>query len=344
MEQCPRIVNPNVTDPWSQQFGLGYAWQINNDYAFSADYVHILGTHEERVLNQNPLIRTICDPTWGGNLADPRCVAGAGTRLMDYAFQQTGLGAGRFAQIYEYSTNNRSFYDGINLQLRKRMSKHFMFQASDVISWSRAWGGFPVASYGGSGLAVTPSQQFASNEFNYTNFDERNRFVFSGVFNLPWGFSANPIFTAASARPYSFLAGFDTNGDGRSVLDRVCQGTNIGTFDINNPADVAAAQAPGCTMIKPNTLRGIPYVDMDLRVDKVFNFGERAQLYLYWEFYDLFNRSNFCNSYEESVGAGTSFNTPQSYCNGPSNGGSVSGFAAAAVPSFRNQFGFRFSF
>ena len=67
------------------------------------------------------------------------------------------------------------------------MSKHFMFQASDVISWSRAWGGFPVASYGGSGLAVTPQQQFAANEFNYTNFDERNRFVASGVFNLPWG-------------------------------------------------------------------------------------------------------------------------------------------------------------
>ena len=61
-----------------------------------------------------------------------------------------------------------------------------MFQVSDVISWSQSWGGFPVASYGGSGLAITPAQQFQPNEFNYTNFDERNRFVASGVFNLPW--------------------------------------------------------------------------------------------------------------------------------------------------------------
>ena len=153
----PRVVNPQVTDPWSQQFGLGYAWQINNEYAFSADYVHILGTHEERVLNQNPLITNVCDPNYGGNPANPRCVNGVDTRLMDYALVQTGGAsqAGRFAQIYDYSTNNRSFYDGINLALRKRMSKRFMFQASDVISWSRAWGGFPVASYGGSGLAVT---------------------------------------------------------------------------------------------------------------------------------------------------------------------------------------------
>ncbi len=333
----PRIVSPTVTDPWSQQFGLGYAWQINNDYAFSADYVHILGTHEERVVNQNPLISSVCDPGFGGNPANPRCVLGVNTRLMDYAFVQTGVGAGRFAQMYDYSTNNRSFYDGINLQLRKRMSKRFMFQASDVISWSRAWGGFPVASYGGSGLAVTPQQQFANNEFNYTNFDERNRFVFSGVFNLPWGFSINPIFTAASARPYSFLAGQDVNGDGRTVLDRVCVGSTLADPIVPLPGN-------GCTMIKPNTLRGIPYVDMDMRIDKSFNLGERAQLYLYWEFYDLFNRSNFCNSYEQSVGAGASFNTPQSYCNGPSNGGTVSGFSAAAVASFSSQFGFRVNF
>jgi hypothetical protein len=278
------------------------------------------------------------------------CPNGISTRLLDPAFVATGVGAGRFAQIYEYSTNNRSIYDGVTFALRKRMSKRFMFQASDVISWSRAWGGFPVASYGGSGLAVTPAQQFQPDEFNYTNFDERNRFVFSGVFNLPAGFSVNPIFTAASARPYSFLAGTDTNGDGRTVLDRVCQGTNIGTFDINSTADVNAAQGitaagqGGCPMIKPNTLRGIPFVDMDLRVDKVFNFGERTQLYLYWEFYNIFNRANFCNSYEQSVGAGASFNTPQSYCSGPSNGGAVSGFSAAAIPAFSNQFGVRFNF
>ena len=53
----PWITSPTITDPWSQQFSIGYAWQINQDYAFSADYIHILGTHEERVLNQNPTIK-----------------------------------------------------------------------------------------------------------------------------------------------------------------------------------------------------------------------------------------------------------------------------------------------
>lgn len=346
----PRITNPKITDPWSQQMSIGYAWQVSPNYAFSVDYHHNLGTHEERVLNMNPTIAKVCDPSFGGDPADPRCVAGTGTRLMDYTFSQTGVpcvgdavncpggigGPGRFNKMYDYSTNNRSIYDGINIQLRRRMSHHIAFQASDVISWSRSWGGFPVASYGGSGLAITPEQQFQPNEFGPTNFDERNRFVFSGIFQLPHGIEVAPIFTAASPRPYSFLAGTDVDGDGRSVIDRVCVGSTL----------AAPVTTPGCTMIKPNTLTGKAYINMDLRANKTFKLGERARMTIDWGFYNLFNRANFCNSYEESVSAGASFNTPQSFCGGPSNAnfGGVSGYGLAATKSLSNEFGIRFDF
>jgi hypothetical protein len=331
-----RIVNPHITDPWSQQFGLGYAWQITNDYAFSADYVHIIGTHEERVLNVNPTIRTVCNPAYGGDPTNPVCVNGTGTRLMDYAFQQTGIGAGRFAQIYDYSTNNRSFYDGINLQLRKRFSNRIQFQVSDVISWSRSWGGFPVASYGGSGLAIDPANQFRSNEFGDTNFDERNRLTFSGVFNLPKGFSVSPFFTAASAKPYSFLAGGDVDGDGRFAIDRAC----VGSTPANPITD------PLCNQLQPNTLRGKAFIQMNLRADKQFNLGEHLHADLYWEFYNLFNRSNYCNSYGNIAGS-ANFGQPLAFCSGPitsSNVAAVSGFSTSAIPSLSNQFGFRFTF
>jgi hypothetical protein len=346
----PRLTNPRITDPWSQQMSVGYAWQVSPDYAFSVDYHHILGTHEERVLNMNPTIGTVCDPNFGGDPANPRCVNGTGTRLMDYVFATTGVpcagdpvncpggvgGPGRFNKIYDYSTNNRSMYDGINIQIRRRMTHHFTFQASDVISWSRSWGGFPVASYGGSGLAVTPEQQFQPNEFGPTNYDERNRFVFSGVFQLPFGIGLAPIFQAASPRPYSFLAGTDVNGDGRVIIDRVCVGSTL----------AAPITTPGCEMIKPNTLTGKAYVEMDLGADKSFKLGERAKLTINWQFYNLFNRANFCNSYEQSVSAGSTFNTPRSYCGGPSNAafGGVSGYGLAATKSLTSQFGFRFDF
>jgi len=335
-----RIVDPRITDPWSQQASIGWAYQINPDYAFSVDYYHILGTHEERVVNANPMISTTCDPAFGGNASNPECLGSTSTRLMDLSFHDAGialgnptLDAGRFAQIYDYNTNNRSMYDGIDFQLKKRMNKRFMFQASYVMSWSRSWGGFPVASYGGSGLAVDLYQQFQPNEFNRTYFDERNRFVGSGIFELPGKIEISPIFQAASGRPYSELAGVDIDGDGRHALDRVCEGSTLTDFILT----------PGCTMIKPNTLTGKPFIELDTRVTKYFKFGERDKLSIFAEFYNLFNRANFCNSYEEDVST-TTFNTPRAFCSGPSNAGALSGYSAAAVPSLHTELGLRFEF
>lgn len=343
-----RIVNPKITDPWSQQFSLGWSSQLGKDYALSVDYYHTHGTHEERVLNVNPTIRPICDPAYGGNSNDPRCIDSTGAvgntdaRLMDLAFQTAGtalgdptLTAGRFAQIYEYSTNNRSMYDGVNIQLRKRLSPRSMFQVSDTISYSRSWGGFPVASYGGSGLAVTPQQQFNKDEFARTNFDERNRLVFSGIFEVPAGFQISPILQASSGRPYSFLAETDIDGDGRNKNDRVCVGSTI----------AAPILTPGCTMLKPNTFTGKAFIQMNLRAAKHFKITEHSQVSIWAEFFNLFNRSNFCNSYEEDVGEAT-FRTPRAFCAGPSNAafGGVSGSTAFAVPSLHTQMGLKLEF
>jgi hypothetical protein len=98
-------------------------------------------------------------------------------------------------------------------------------------------------------------------------------------------------------------------------------------------------------MMKPNTLTGKAFIQMNLRTAKTFNLGERARVAFYAEFYNLFNRANFCNSYEQSASAAT-FNQPAAFCSGPSNAvaGGVSGFSAAAIPSLHTQLGLRFEF
>jgi hypothetical protein len=335
-----RMQDPRLTDPWSQQMSIGSEHQFGEDYALSADYYHVLGTHEPRVLNVNPVIGSVCDPTYGGNTANPACVNGTDTRLMDAAFANVpALGVGRLGAIYDYSTTNRSLYDGINFQLRKRMTHRVQFQASYVLSWSRSWGGRPTSSYSGSGINITPEQQFQPNQFGDTTFDERHRFMLSGVFQLPWGFELAPLIQIASARPYDYLAGADINGDGRSTIDRVCVGTPTGNL---SAGAIAAAQTPGCTEVAPNTLRGTPFFQADLRTAKVFKLGERAQLRLIWEFYNLTNRNNFCNNFDGSIADWNSdpsqnnFRQPQGYCGG--QGG------PAFTGPFRQQFGFRFEF
>jgi hypothetical protein len=108
----------------------------------------------------------------------------------------------------------------------------------------------------------------------------------------------------------------------------------------------------GCTQIKPNTLTGKPFIQMNLRASKHFDITERSRVWLYAEFFNLFNRANFCNSYEEDanlfnpIPALNGFNVPKAFCAGPSNAaaGGVSGFTAFAVPSLHTQLGLRFEF
>ncbi len=317
-----RIIDPRLNDPWSEQASIGVAWQMSNDYALSVDYYHVLGTHEPRVLQMNPVLSSLCDSTYPtANPADARCINGADTRLLDVAFEDAGLGIGRLGELRDYSTNTRSLYDGINIALKKRFSRNFMFQASDVISWSRGWGGLPTSSYGGSGLNITPEREYLSGEFGPTNFDERNRFTASGVFMLPYGFEVAPSFQASSGRPYTGLAGLDIDGDGRSTIDRAC-------------AD--GSTALGCKELQVNSFRGKPFIEFDLRTAYAFNIRENMKFRVIWEMYNIGNRNNSCNNVDTNFYGGT-FGQPQGYCGGQGPG-------ATFGNAYRSQFGFRFEF
>lgn len=336
-----RINDPRINDPWSQQMSIGWAWQFHPDYALSVDYYHVLGTHEPRVININPRIKELCDPAYPTAVpGDPRCVRGASTRYFDAAFaaaapfDPSGAGAGRLEQINMIGTNNRSLFDSVNFQLKKRFGRRVQFQTSYVLSWSRSWGGRPTASYSGNGIAITPERQFLAGEFRPTIFDERHRFVFSGYFDLGWGVSLSPIIQASSARPYTFRSGTDTDGDGRTTLDRVCVGS------IPAAPLIPGINAPfGCEAVPVNTLRGDPFYQVDLRAAKAFTFGERMRLNLIWELHNLFNRANFCNDFGQDARLST-FQQPLGYCGLPDGGG----FSQAATKSLSSQFGFRFEF
>ncbi|HXZ82081.1 MAG TPA: TonB-dependent receptor [Terriglobales bacterium] len=338
-----RLDDPKLTDPWSQQMSIGSAIELNPEYALSVDYTHVLGTHEFRMLDDNPRIGSICNPAFGGSTSDPRCVNGAGTRLLDAAFAAAGIGAGRLADLRTAASNNRSLYDGINFVFKKRMSHNIGFQASYVLSWSRSWGGIPVSSYGGSYLTSDRAFQFRSNNWGPTDFDERHRFVISGIFMPKWGIELAPLFQASSARPIDFYPGVDIDGDGRPYVDRVCVGSN--------PNNAPITSAPGCTQVKPNSLRGDAFVQMDLSIAKRFHPTDWLAIRPFWEFHNLFNRFNKCNSVANDASQ-PNFLQPLSgpisgpYCalNGGVYGTGGGSFGPGFSAPFRSQFGIRFEF
>lgn len=308
-----RINDPDMKEPYVQKFSIGFETTILNNATISSDYVHTLGLHESRVQVINPRIRHICDPAFPGSTpASPLCVRGANTRVLDRAFVDAGFpivnNVARIEQINMIGTTNRSLFDSWTTTFKWR-TRNALFSSSYILANSRSWGGQPVASYSGNGIANVPENQFKPEEFGPTRLDERHRVVLSGVFDLPGDFQLAPIMQLASSRPYSLNLGLDVDGDGLSTNDRICQGVDPAAVFAarGNSAALAALNPLGCQQVQVNNIRegfvtdaagniietrSGRFFNVDLRAQKSFRLGERFAVKGYVDFYNLFNTEN----------------------------------------------------
>ena len=304
-----RINDPDATDPYVHKISIGFEKVLRERWVLSSDYVHTEGRNEPRVQVINPQIRSVCDPAFPGSTpTSPRCVAGATTRYFDQAFVAAGLGANRLGQINMIGTTNSSRFDSWTTTLRGRMARS-QFSLSYVLANSRAWGGQPVASYSGNGIAVTPEQQFAEGEFGPTRIDERHRVVANGTIDLGWDLQVSSVVQWASARPYTPFAGFDINGDGlTNILDRLCASTDLAAVFAarGNQTAVRALNPNGCALAPVNSQRSGfvvnadgtidersgQFFNVDVRIMKGFALSDRASIKVFADLYNLFNSEN----------------------------------------------------
>ena len=210
-------------------------------------------------------------------------------------------------QINMIGTTNRSLFDSWTTTLKWRNRKS-LFSASYVLGNSRSWGGQPVASYSGNGIAVAPENQFKPEEFGPTRLDERHRIVVSGVFDIPWGFQLSPILQLASSRPFSPTTGLDIDGDGLATNDRLCANADLQSVFAarGNSAAIRTLNPRGCTQRDVNNLRSGFVVDsagnitersnrffnVDLRINKAFSLSEKFVVNAYADLYNVFNVEN----------------------------------------------------
>jgi hypothetical protein len=96
---------------------------------------------------------------------------------------------------------------------------------------------------------------------------EKFRFVLSGVFRLPLGFTAAPIFEYGVGQPWTSRIGYDFNGD---------------SFNSD--------RYPGVDRFAEE---GPVYHNFSLRLSKAFKFGDTAQIELIAEGFNLFNSVNY---------------------------------------------------
>jgi hypothetical protein len=314
-----RIMDPHYRNPYSQQFNVGYAFSINTNNVVELEYVHELGLHESKTININPLIP-----------GDPN-----GARVLDSTFAAAGLPL--LGRIDDEQSIDRSRYDGMNLSYRRRLSKRVSINSAYVLSRAVCYRCY----LGAASFRNRPSDPFvplSPADFGYAPSDERHRFTFSGIFDLPWGFQISPIFQAASARPYDPLSEFNILGYGQSAAARpaVVPVSNPSDFTTYaDPAAAAAALASGQGRLsKFNSLRGSPFVQLDLRASKNFKFGEKYNLRLISQFFDVTNRANYGGNYTGVV-TDPNFRQPAGY---------ITPSGVIIPQSFRAEFGAEFRF
>ena len=132
-----------------------------------------------------------------------------------------------YADVNAQLSDGNSSYNALNLELKKRFSTNIHFLAS--YTWSHS---IDDSSDLQTLLKPQDNTNFRAERAD-SLFDQRHRFVFSGVFSAPdkWrsdggcrgfrhDFSVAPIIEYGSGRPFNIIAVGDANGDFQSTNER----------------------------------------------------------------------------------------------------------------------------
>jgi hypothetical protein len=235
-----------------------------------------------------------------------------------------GLGVGvpvPFGDMTPNLTTGTSEYNALSINLKKRFTSKYEFLFS--YTWSHAIDdSTDVVSN-----SDAPQNNFDPNaERSNSTFDQRHRFVLSGVYNtghlggsgfMPAVFSGvtfAPIFEISSGRPFNILTGTDTNFDFDPLTDRPnAVAANSGTTSCGN-APVASrysptgylnlpcySDAPANAGVDSSYFNGDlprnagvkPYtVFTDMRIAKGFTFSHEMALQVTADVFNLINKNN----------------------------------------------------
>lgn len=206
-----------------------------------------------------------------------------------------------FGSINAQSSEGNSNYNAMNIDLKKRFSKNFQFLAS--YTWSHSIDDSSDLQT----LLLPQDNRNVRAERADSLFDQRQRFVFSAIFASPpsWrsgdglhkflaDFTLAPIFEISSGRPFNVLSNQDTNNDQSNQTDRPSVTAN---------GRLCVPGTTGCTPLitggqfsvgdlSRNMAITHSFTSFDMRLTRKLRFGDRVNLDIIAEGFNLFNRFN----------------------------------------------------
>ena len=263
-----------LLNPYSEQWTFGVERQVATGWILAVDYV---GSHTlkiNRPLDVDPpapFIRTA-----PGQIRSPQA-ANCTRPYWIWWYSQRGLACNAaaatnpqppYAVIQTDVNNGYGFYDALDVNLSRRFSRRLSMLAS--YAWSHAIDNVDPD---------IPNQN--PNDPNFTGkvekadaiFDQRQRFVLSGVYAAPWKIDFGGILTLGSGLPFNIVTGTNNSGDSGATTDRpIINGVVVGR----------------------NSGRGRPVYSFDPFLQRQFSLGtEGPRLTLRAEAFNALNHANF---------------------------------------------------
>ena len=204
-----------------------------------------------------------------------------------------------FGSINAQSSTGTSNYNAMNVDIKKSFSHNYQFLLS--YTWSH---GIDDSSDLQTLLLPQDNRNLRAERAD-SLFDQRHRIVFNGILSAPdawrnssnwWqkmlqDFTTSTIFEISSGRPFNILTNQDTNNDQSSQTDRPNIVANGGV--LVRPPDFDAT----CSCFPTGNLgrnKGITtnFEQFDLRIARLVRIGERVQLNVTAEAFNLLNHFN----------------------------------------------------
>jgi hypothetical protein len=261
----------NFRVPVSNNYTVGFDWQINSNTVLTANYVADLSQDEIGSMDPN-------QPNGPITASNPRPVA-------------------HFSQIEEVTNGGWASFKAFEVQLRTKVPGFDTISASYTYSKSLM-----------DAVTFFSTYYFVNNyAVNPTDTPQ----IFSLTFNtvpLPWKIVWSGIFSASSGGPETVAAGIDLRGTTEPTAGQLPAGLEqtVGRGDVTqqlqimnayraNPCSFAAAGVT-CTQkaitpaITASEIAPQPVIDFDTRLTKAISLRkDKQQLSLFFEAYNTFN-------------------------------------------------------
>jgi hypothetical protein len=180
-------------------------------------------------------------------------------------------------------------------------------------TWSHTLDEYSGDATGTSDVTVVPGNQVTLNNYASSDFDRRNRIVFSGIYDLPgvkhgsafarqmtdnWELAT--VLTLQGGTPFSVLSNANAFVQARADLVAGCNPTKSGSVKSRlNSYFNTACFTPAATLgdfgnSGRNILRGPDQRNVDISIVKFFPLGER-KVEFRSEFFNISNTASFAN-------------------------------------------------